>query len=188
MTPHVANRRPAIAALCARFHVQRLDVFGSAARGTDFGPEPVVDLIATHHPAHTPPSLADFLSLREGMAALFGHDVDLLVDGPIEKPYLRASIAEPADAAWTVTPQNQSEPAGAYGMSCATACPPSRSPAGWSWPQQTKFRSDRRRAMRLSTFRSPHRAWAMREVWAHHRAGPLSVNASLMLLTGEPIA
>lgn len=53
-----------------------------------------MDLIATYHPAHTPPSLAAFLSLRDELAALFGRDVDLLVDGPIENPYLRASIEQ----------------------------------------------------------------------------------------------
>jgi predicted nucleotidyltransferase len=92
MTPHLAPHRAAIEALCARFHVQRLDLFGSAARGTDFGPDSDVDLLVTYHPTHTPPSLGDFLDLRDALAALFGRDVDLLVDGPIENPFLRASI------------------------------------------------------------------------------------------------
>jgi uncharacterized protein len=38
MLPFIEAQRSAIAELCRRFHVRRLDVFGSAARGTDFDP------------------------------------------------------------------------------------------------------------------------------------------------------
>jgi hypothetical protein len=34
----VADKRDQLAAACKRFHVARLDVFGSAARGVDFDP------------------------------------------------------------------------------------------------------------------------------------------------------
>lgn len=34
----IGVKRPEIAALCRRFHVRRLEVFGSAARGEDFDP------------------------------------------------------------------------------------------------------------------------------------------------------
>ena len=39
MHPEIGNRKAEIAELCGRFGVVRLDVFGSAARGTDFDPE-----------------------------------------------------------------------------------------------------------------------------------------------------
>ena len=32
----VSSKRDALADLCRRFHIRRLEVFGSAARGTDF--------------------------------------------------------------------------------------------------------------------------------------------------------
>jgi predicted nucleotidyltransferase len=35
----IAAQRSAIADVCRRYQVRRLDVFGSAARGTDFDPE-----------------------------------------------------------------------------------------------------------------------------------------------------
>jgi uncharacterized protein len=38
MLPLIAERRSDIAALCRRFGVRRLAVFGSAARGDDFDP------------------------------------------------------------------------------------------------------------------------------------------------------
>jgi hypothetical protein len=36
--PFIQAERAPIAELCRRFHVRRLDLFGSAARGTDFDP------------------------------------------------------------------------------------------------------------------------------------------------------
>ena len=35
----IADRKDEIARICRRYRVQRLDLFGSAARGTDFDPE-----------------------------------------------------------------------------------------------------------------------------------------------------
>jgi len=39
MHPFIHQHQSAIAELCRRYRVQRLEVFGSAARGTDFAPE-----------------------------------------------------------------------------------------------------------------------------------------------------
>ena len=51
MLPFIEAQRAAIAELCRRFHVRRLDVFGSAARGTDFDPSRSdVDLLVSYHP------------------------------------------------------------------------------------------------------------------------------------------
>lgn len=51
----IEARRTEIADLCRRFHVRRLEVFGSAARGTDFDPaRSDVDLLVTYDPTLTP--------------------------------------------------------------------------------------------------------------------------------------
>ena len=39
MHPFIHQHQSAIAELCRRYRVQRLEVFGSAARGTDFAEE-----------------------------------------------------------------------------------------------------------------------------------------------------
>jgi hypothetical protein len=45
----IETRRADIAELCRRFHVDRLDVFGSAARGADYDPtRSDVDLLVTY--------------------------------------------------------------------------------------------------------------------------------------------
>ena len=38
MHPAIAQHRTGIATICQRFHVSRLEVFGSAARADDFNP------------------------------------------------------------------------------------------------------------------------------------------------------
>ncbi len=93
MPPAFDARRPGLDALCRRFHVRRLDLFGSAARGADFDPaRSDLDLLVAYDPAHSPPALADFLALRAALEELLGRKVDLAMDSAIRNPYLRASI------------------------------------------------------------------------------------------------
>jgi predicted nucleotidyltransferase len=94
MPPALDARHPGLAALCRRFHVRRLDLFGSAARGADFDPQHSdLDLLVAYEPGHSPPALADFLALRDALEALFGRKVDLAMESAIRNPYLRAGIA-----------------------------------------------------------------------------------------------
>ncbi len=93
MLPILAQHRAEIAALCHRFHVRRLDLFGSAARGDGFDPaRSDVDLLVEYELSHAPPALADFLGLRAALEALLGYRVDLAMASAIRNPYLRASI------------------------------------------------------------------------------------------------
>ena len=93
MIAEIATHRAAVAALCARFHVRRLDVFGSAARGTDFDPaRSDIDLLVEFDPGQATPTFADVLALQDALESLFGRKVDLAMAGAIRNPYLRASI------------------------------------------------------------------------------------------------
>ncbi|MBP0465790.1 nucleotidyltransferase domain-containing protein [Roseomonas sp. PWR1] len=77
-------KRDALAALCRRFGVARLDVFGSAARGTDFVPaRSDLDLLVTLAPA-VHDDLAGFADLHAELEALFGRRVDLVERAAIE--------------------------------------------------------------------------------------------------------
>jgi predicted nucleotidyltransferase len=93
MLPLIESHRAEIAELCRRFHVQRLDVFGSAARGTDFDPDRSdVDLLVTYDPGTPAPSLAEYFDLRDELAALFGRPVDLVMSGAVRNPFILANI------------------------------------------------------------------------------------------------
>ena len=81
-----------IAEICQRFHVHRLDVFGSAARGSDFDPaRSDIDMLVTYIPGHHP-GIAAYQALRDALAELFGRSVDLVMDGAVENPFIRAGI------------------------------------------------------------------------------------------------
>ena len=93
MLPLIDARRAEIAELCRRFHVRRLEVFGSAARGTDFDPDRSdVDLLVTYQPDAPPRSLANYFDLSEQLEALLGRKVDLVMSGVVRNPYIRADI------------------------------------------------------------------------------------------------
>lgn len=96
MLPLIAERRSQIADLCRRFGVRRLAVFGSAARGKDFDPgRSDVDFLVAFEPTRGP-SLGDYLALRD--AAAVGRPVDLVVEGSVRNPFIRAGIERPSEA------------------------------------------------------------------------------------------
>jgi predicted nucleotidyltransferase len=74
--------RERLADLCRRFHVAKLELFGSRAKGTS-RPGSDVDLLVTFEPGQTP-GLA-FVALAEELEAIFGREVDLLVRDDAEE-------------------------------------------------------------------------------------------------------
>jgi putative addiction module CopG family antidote len=88
----VGARRAELAALCRRYHVRRLDLFGSAAAGTDRPGESDLDFLVEFEPV-PPASYADtYFGLMEALQELFGRPVDLVVSSAVRNPYFRASV------------------------------------------------------------------------------------------------
>lgn len=86
----IKANRSEIEALCRRYHVRRLEVFGSAARH-DFQPgRSDMDFVVTFEPERK--SLDTYLKLKEGLESLFGRSVDLVESGAVRNPYLRESV------------------------------------------------------------------------------------------------
>jgi predicted nucleotidyltransferase len=92
MIKAIELHREELRALCHRFHVRRLDLFGSAARG-DFDPERSdVDFIVEFE-RDTPLHPFDaYFGLKEELEALFGRKVDLVELSAVRNPCLKASI------------------------------------------------------------------------------------------------
>ncbi len=85
-------KRKEIAKLCRRFHVRRLELFGSAARG-DFDLERSdVDFLVEFDTDPRAQSFAAYFGLKEALEALLERRVDLVEAGAVTNPYLRASI------------------------------------------------------------------------------------------------
>jgi predicted nucleotidyltransferase len=83
----------ALPALCRRFGVRRLDLFGSAATGR-FEPERSdLDFLVSFDDLLPPGAYADaWFGLRAELEALFGRPVDLLTEAALENPYLRRRV------------------------------------------------------------------------------------------------
>ena len=87
----IAEKQAEIAAVCRRYRVRRLEVFGSAARD-DFDPaRSDVDLLVEFEEA---PGLREYFGLKEELEAVLGRSVDLVMPGAIRNPYLRAGIEQ----------------------------------------------------------------------------------------------
>jgi uncharacterized protein len=92
MIDEIELHREELRALCRRFHVRRLDLFGSAARG-EFDPERSdIDFLVEFDREH-PGALAfeTYFGLKEALEALLGRPVDLVEPGAVRNPYLKAS-------------------------------------------------------------------------------------------------
>jgi uncharacterized protein len=88
----VSERRDQIAALCRRFRVRRLDLFGSAAVGS-FDPEASdFDFLVEFEELQPGESANAYFGLLEGLETLLGRPVDLVMSGAVTNPYLLGSI------------------------------------------------------------------------------------------------
>ena len=93
MMPAVPIPQADIAALCRRFHVHRLALFGSVLRD-DFQPTSDVDILVEFQPGKTP-GLA-FIDLQDALADLLGHRVDLNTPASLS-PCFRHEVLEEAE-------------------------------------------------------------------------------------------
>lgn len=81
----IQEKRADIAALCRRFNVRQLEVFGSAARGVDFDPASSdADFLVEFGP-EADAGLKDFLGIKEALEGVLGREVDLIERKTIEK-------------------------------------------------------------------------------------------------------
>ena len=92
MIDEVARRRHELQVICRRLHVRRLELFGSAVR-VDFDPERSDLDFMVEFERETPLHPFDaYFALKEGLEALFGRRVDLVIAGAIRNPYRKMSI------------------------------------------------------------------------------------------------
>ena len=90
MHPVIDKQRTAIEALCQRYHVRRLDVFGSATR--DAGEPRDIDLLVEFAPAPGMGPADQYFGLLEALQRLFGRPVQLVTRRSLRNPHLIRSI------------------------------------------------------------------------------------------------
>lgn len=92
MQADIAEKREALAALCGRYGVARLEVFGSAARGSDFDPKRSdYDFLVEFEQRSDLSPLDQFFRFAEALERLLGRPVDLLERKALEasRNYIR---------------------------------------------------------------------------------------------------
>ncbi|MCY3673559.1 MAG: nucleotidyltransferase domain-containing protein [Paracoccaceae bacterium] len=89
----IASKQEEIAVICRRHRVERLEVFGSAARGTDFDPSSSdADFLVEFKPPLLPDLFDRKVQMLEDLQMLLGRKVDLVRSGTIRNPYRKKSI------------------------------------------------------------------------------------------------
>lgn len=89
--PLIADNQAAIAALCQRYGVVRLELFGSAAKGTFDDATSDLDFVVDLGPYE--PNLATrYIQFADDLEALFGRPVDLLTVASISSQYFKREL------------------------------------------------------------------------------------------------
>lgn len=83
--------RKTLRQLAQRYHILRLGLFGSAARG-ELEPDSDIDLLVEFEPGKSP-SLGGMVELQKALSGLFGgRKVDVATSAILKNPYRRRSI------------------------------------------------------------------------------------------------
>ncbi len=100
MHPAIAQHRSGISAICQRYRISRLEVFGSAARAVDFNPDSSdADFLVEFAP-DAQPGLDAFFGAKAALEQLLGRGVDLVEPGAVRNPYVLASINRNREAVY----------------------------------------------------------------------------------------
>ena len=92
MTGVLENKRQAIAEVCMRHGVVRLDAFGSALRD-DFRPDKSdLDLLVEFGPMEPYARVDAYFGMLEELRALLGLEIDLVMAGAVKNRYIARDI------------------------------------------------------------------------------------------------
>lgn len=88
----ISQSKAAIEKLCRDHHVQRLELFGSAATGHDRLGKSDVDFLVEFNRLPAGGYANAYFGLLEALQQLFGRPVDLVVGSAIKNPYFRQAV------------------------------------------------------------------------------------------------
>lgn len=92
VTSVLDDKRDAIAEICVRHRVARLDAFGSALRD-DFRPgESDLDLLVEFAAMEPYARVDAYFGMLEELRALLGMEIDLVMAGAVKNPYIALDI------------------------------------------------------------------------------------------------
>jgi predicted nucleotidyltransferase len=91
-SPQIAQSRAAIEKLCREYHVQRLELFGSAAVGRDRPDKSDLDFLVEFKQLPAGGYANAYFGFLESLQQLFERPVDLVVASAIKNPYFRKAV------------------------------------------------------------------------------------------------
>lgn len=94
MIAAISERAAELEEFCVRFHVRRLDLFGSAVSGVHREGASDLDFLVEFRSLPAGVYSDAYFWLLEGLERLFGGPVDLIVDSAIRNPYFRQRVEE----------------------------------------------------------------------------------------------
>ena len=90
----VSERASELEQLCVLHHVERLDLFGSAASGDQREDTNDLDFLVEFQPLPAGAYADAYFGLLEALETLFEGPVDLVVDSAIRNPFFRQRVEE----------------------------------------------------------------------------------------------
>jgi predicted nucleotidyltransferase len=91
----VTNHLEEVRALCEKYSVKKLTIFGSAVKGTFDPKRSDLDFVVEFEWHHDPSERGRrWLELWEELKDLFGRNIDLIVASTIENPFIAQSIRQ----------------------------------------------------------------------------------------------
>lgn len=94
MNPEINTRQTELEELCRRFHVRRLEVFGSAAAGKDVAGKSDIDFLVEFESLPRGAYADNYFGFLEALTSLFNRPVDLVVASAIRNPYFLRSVEQ----------------------------------------------------------------------------------------------
>ncbi len=88
----IEQHRPEVSALCRRFGVQRLEVFGSAADGTFDPVYSHIDFLVEFLPGDAGSLFDSYFELQQALEQLFASKIDLVTSSALENPDVIAAV------------------------------------------------------------------------------------------------
>lgn len=93
MVSLIDDNREALIRLCRAHHVERLDVFGSAATG-DFDSSSDIDFLVEFDSGAAPRRFDNYFDLHRALEQLFARQIDLVEPGGLSNPYFTRQVNE----------------------------------------------------------------------------------------------
>jgi len=90
----IEKKRRTLAQLCQRFHVCRLDVFGSAAVGDFDESSSDLDFLVEFDESVADRRFDNYFELLRALQHLFGKPIDLVEPGGLKNPYFMRHVNE----------------------------------------------------------------------------------------------